>query len=417
MSILKMPELIESGKLILDNEKNYYSNNSSIKYAYIVSETKINGKNANIKITVRKSPQNNKFLVHHIYIEKGTERTSAGTSKSPKTAFIPFDASDSISQSPQNVNTKNDENSKNKKYAVDDTIQDEKSIEKYSDKEKENWQSSKNILIYRDNAQFEDFITKSLNNDINKIYIGKISSKLGEFIYSKTGLNISGYNLVLRSSEIRKILKYDHGDETKENLRGQRAIVKSDFLNFAKIITNPDEIYLGDKKYENKPVIIFVKTINGKTIAVTYVSAKHHDLTLQTMYSGKNKESLATTPSENKFLSQTSETLSGTASYKILAHEGNKVNIKENDNISDIKYATDDTLNGWLDDENTPQGIDYEKVVEKNPVVAVAKIYNICTLYKQNNSSLIKRAEYQTIEHLKNANKVIIKNKIECYII
>ena len=125
---------------------------------------------------------------------------------------------------------------------------DEKSIEKYSDKEKENWQSSKNILIYRDNEQFEDFITKSLNNDINKkIYIGKISSKLGEFIYSKTGLNISGYNLVLRSSEIRKILKYDHGNEIKENLRGQRAIVKSDFLNFAKIITNPDEIYLGDK--------------------------------------------------------------------------------------------------------------------------------------------------------------------------
>lgn len=232
---------------------------------------------------------------------------------------------------------------------------DEKSIEKYSDKEKENWQSSKNILIYRDNEQFEDFITKSLNNDINKkIYIGKISSKLGEFIYSKTGLNISGYNLVLRSSEIRKILKYDHGNEIKENLRGQRAIVKSDFLNFAKIITNPDEIYLGDKKFENKPVIIFVKTINGKTTAVTYVSAKHHDLTLQTMYSGKNKESLATTPSENKSLSQTSETLSGTASYKILAHEDNKVNIKENDNVSDIKYATDDTINDWLDDESTP---------------------------------------------------------------
>lgn len=232
---------------------------------------------------------------------------------------------------------------------------DEKSIEKYSDKEKENWQSSKNILIYRDNTQFEDFITKSLNNDINKkIYIGKISSKLGEFIYSKTGLNISGYNLVLRSSEIRKILKYDHGNEIKENLRGQRAIVKSDFLNFAKIITNPDEIYLGDKKFENKPVIIFVKTINGKTTAVTYVSAKHHDLTLQTMYSGKNKESLATTPSENKALSQTSETLSGTASYKILAHEDNKVNIKENDNISDIKYATDDTINDWIDDESTP---------------------------------------------------------------
>lgn len=40
----------------------------------------------------------------------------------------------------------------------------------------------------------------------------------------------------------------------------------------------------------------------------------------------------------------------------------------------DIRYAIDDTLNDWLDD--LPEGIDYEKVVEKNPVVAVAKIYN-----------------------------------------
>ena len=44
------------------------------------------------------------------------------------------------------------------------------------------------------------------------------------------------------------------------------------------------------------------------------------------------------------------------------------------DKIPDIRYAIDDTLNDWLDD--LPEGIDYEKVVEKNPVVAVAKIYN-----------------------------------------
>lgn len=42
---------------------------------------------------------------------------------------------------------------------------------------------------------------------------------------------------------------------------------------------------------------------------------------------------------------------------------------------SDIRYAVDDTINDWLDDESTPQGIDYEKAVEKNPVIAVAKIY------------------------------------------
>ena len=175
----------------------------------------------------------------------------------------------------------------------------------------------------------------------------------------------------------------------------------------AKIITNPDEIYLGDKKFENKPVIIFVKTINGKTTAVTYVSAKHHDLTLQTMYSGKNKESLATTPSENKSLSQTSETLSGTASYKILAHEDNKVNIKENDNVSDIKYATDDTINDWLDDERTPQGIDYEKAVEKNPVIAVAKIYKSAAQTAKSGLAQGKNVKLDEKEYLRIAGSIM----------
>ena len=66
----------------------------------------------------------------------------------------------------------------------------------------------------------------------------------------------------------------------------------------------------------------------GYTTAVTYVSSKHHDLTLQTMYSGKNKGSLATTPSGKISYSQTSETLSGTASTISLLQENNNVNKK-----------------------------------------------------------------------------------------
>ena len=145
-SIRKIPELIENGKLILDDEKNYHRNNSSIKYAYIVCETKINGKNANIKITVRKSPQNNKFWVHHIYIGKGTERTSAGTSKSSKTAFIPFGATNSISQSENNVNTKNDESSNDIKYSMGGLkaeIADKSALEKAMKLEKDGTDSEK----------------------------------------------------------------------------------------------------------------------------------------------------------------------------------------------------------------------------------------------------------------------------------
>lgn len=39
--------------------------------------------------------------------------------------------------------------------------------------------------------------------------------------------------------------------------------------------------------------------------------------------------------------------------------------VQLDEDTSDIKYATDDTINDWLDDESTPQGIDYEKAVEK----------------------------------------------------
>ena len=275
-SIRKIPELIENGKLILDDEKNYHRNNSSIKYAYIVCETKINGKNANIKITVRKSPQNNKFWVHHIYIEKGTERTSAGTSKSSKTAFIPFGATNSISENRNNVNTKNDESSNDIKYSMGGLkaeTADKSALEKAMELEKDGTDSEK---IRKETGWF-------------KGYDGK-------------------WRFEIDNSEL----------EFKTDIEKNRAAA----IELAKMKVKSAEL-------------------EEKIVNDTATKAEEN---VQTMYSGKNKESLATTPSENKSLSQTSETLSGTASYKILAHEGNKVNIKENDNISDIKYATDDTI-------------------------------------------------------------------------
>ena len=275
-SIRKIPELIENGKLILDDEKNYHRNNSSIKYAYIVCETKINGKNANIKITVRKSPQNNKFWVHHIYIEKGTERTSAGTSKSSKTAFIPFGATNSISENRNNVNTKNDESSNDIKYSMGGLkaeTADKSALEKAMELEKDGTDSEK---IRKETGWF-------------KGYDGK-------------------WRFEIDNSEL----------EFKTDIKKNRAAA----IELAKMKVKSAEL-------------------EEKIVNNTATKAEEN---VQTMYSGKNKGSLATTPSGNKSLSQTSETLSGTASYKILAHEDNKVNIKENDNVSDIKYATDDTI-------------------------------------------------------------------------
>lgn len=71
----------------------------------------------------------------------------------------------------------------------------------------------------------------------------------------------------------------------KENLRGQRAITEDDILAIPKIIEEADFIELDREKYDGKPIIRFIKTINGKATVVSYVSQKKHDLGVQTMYS------------------------------------------------------------------------------------------------------------------------------------
>ncbi len=125
------------------------------------------------------------------------------------------------------------------------------------------------------------------------MYFGAIPKELAARIKQDTGMDVESYNCTLRASEIRKIIA-DHGAEQNEAQRGQRAITEDDFVSIPQIVQNPDEIRLSDKLFENKPVIEFVKTINGKTTVATYVSKKHLDLTVQTMYSGKNKRNLAT---------------------------------------------------------------------------------------------------------------------------
>ena len=65
---------------------------------------------------------------------------------------------------------------------------------------------------------------------------------------------------------------------------------------------------------------------------VTYVQSKHHDLRIQTMYSGKRK-SLAITPSDVDIFSQTSETLNGTASKNNISQSQKNNTLNKRDHI------------------------------------------------------------------------------------
>lgn len=77
----------------------------------------------------------------------------------------------------------------------------------------------------------------------------------------------------------------------------------------------------------------------------------------------------------------------------------------------DIRYATDDTLNDWLDD--LPEGIDYEKVVEKNPVVAVAKIYNSASKTAESGLRQSQNVRLEEKDYLRIADKIMDKYGIK----
>lgn len=222
----------------------------------------------------------------------------------------------------------------------------------YTQQEKKNWENSKNIVLYENTQQLKQFVQNALNGkELNKkMYFGKTNEKISQYVFEKTGVDISGYNCVLRASEVRKIIK-DHGNEKVEMSRGQRAIQEQDFFDIPYILEYPDSVSLDSNLFEGKPVLIFQKVLNGKTTIVAYISNKHLDLTVQTMYSGQNKRSLATTPSGENSFSQTSETLSGTASSAF------NVPQKGEENKSG---GTQNSGNGVSHDMDTQPGIQWD---------------------------------------------------------
>lgn len=219
-------------------------------------------------------------------------------------------------------------------------------LKEYSQHQIDNWKESKTIVVYENDEQAKIFCEKALkdNSFKKKLYFGAITEDMARKIKQKTRIDVSDLNCCIRADEIRKILKNSHGNEKKENLRGQRAITIDDILLIPYVIQNADTVRRSETDYEGKPVIEFVKEIDGKTTVISYVSRKHKDLTVQTIYAGvkdKKNRSLATTPSGDNSFSQTSKTLSGTTSTDTVSQNDTVVN---NNNIqNEPKYSLKET--------------------------------------------------------------------------
>jgi len=164
-------------------------------------------------------------------------------------------------------------------------------LDKYTQRERDNLAGNKRIHIAQNEEQIYCFINDAAarKNSGEKLLAGKIGEHLSNRIEEDTGINLHGYNLELRSDEIRHLIK-EHGTEMTELPRGQRAITTGDIYRFIDIVTNYNAVELAR---DNS--LHFKKDTGGTITAVCLYAGKSKSLSLKTMYAGE-KGGRPTTP-------------------------------------------------------------------------------------------------------------------------
>lgn len=247
------------------------------------------------------------------------------------------------------------------------------SLKEYSNHQKASWASSKSIVVYENDEQLSQFIDDALNkkNLNKKIYFGKAPDELADKVFQETGIDIKNKNVALPAKSIVHIIGR-HGSEDVEAPRRQSSITKEDFFNIPETIENPDDIKLDSKLYNGRPVLKFIKNQNGKTTIVSYVSQKHMDLAIQTMYAGSKKrrpsEDNELNPSPPPFTSETRRGMSppeNALDSNINQRKFSLINnsIRKNDEKSNgKKYSLKDHLDeqSLINDENQQKRSKYQ---------------------------------------------------------
>ena len=133
--------------------------------------------------------------------------------------------------------------------------------------------------------ELSDLIDSSIGRGGNKLYsdIGSVSSELVAKAKESIGLDISDWQHSVDESGIRHTFK-QHGNETTESKRGQRAVTKKDILLLPLIISSFDSIeYAGLSDMGNETFLI-KKEIEDEIFTVQEVRKKHKKLTMKTMW-------------------------------------------------------------------------------------------------------------------------------------
>ena len=161
-------------------------------------------------------------------------------------------------------------------------------IEAYDEHTAKNLTSDKGVTSRE--VKYEDFVKEALKDKNYKknYYLGKISTELADDICKCTGLELSDYNLVVSSDNVRHSLR-EHSNELREDRKGQVALNEKLLSRMPEVYNSPDSISLSDHKdTRGRNTIIFEKRINGIIIVVNAISGGKKRIALDTMYIKKS---------------------------------------------------------------------------------------------------------------------------------
>ena len=157
--------------------------------------------------------------------------------------------------------------------------------------ERENLSSGKRNKVVSTFNEAVNFVRNALRNrqSTERAYLGKIPDSTARRVLDETGVNISGYNAILHSDNIRHIIK-NHGDPLMEPLRGQVPLTAEHIAMIPEVLSTPDRVYLSpETDSRGRKILVFEKNIDGNYITMQAVSDGTHSIQTDTIYVRKEK--------------------------------------------------------------------------------------------------------------------------------
>lgn len=170
-------------------------------------------------------------------------------------------------------------------------LNNENGLAAYTPQERVNLSSGGRNKIVSTYQEALAFVKKALTNkkNVDRAYMGIVPNDVAGRILTESGVDISGYGVMMNGDDVRHILK-GHGDSTAEAARGQVAVTESAIAKIPEVIAQPDNVYLSaESDGKGRQAIVFEKQIGDTYITIQGVANGKRLLQTDTLYIRKRR--------------------------------------------------------------------------------------------------------------------------------